>query len=253
MALCVYDDSTLISPENLSYYANTNEAHLTLPVRGIVLELPGLGGSSCLGGCIDRGDYAAPHALDFASKGILLCYLFPGPWSWGNRGAVRMGDAVVRALAKKYQLGDCFPFAVCGGSMGGMGALLFAADSSLPLRAVASACPGVDSVDRFECHPDFPRTYISAVACYDLPLDEALKRISPMHRIADMPDLPYFICSDGADELFPEAQCDAYVDAMRASGKDVIYRKQPALAHGFFLPEVREELHAFLREKLLEI
>ena len=40
-----------------------------------------------------------------------------------------MADAVVDAVAEKYGLKNNFPLAVCGGSMGGVGALMYAADS----------------------------------------------------------------------------------------------------------------------------
>ena len=98
----------------------TNEEYLMLPLRGIVLEFPGLGGGSCLGGSPDMGSYATDYAKDFGKHGILLAYLFPGPWSWGNKGAVRMGDAVLDAICDKYGVNN-LRLGVCGGSMGGHG------------------------------------------------------------------------------------------------------------------------------------
>lgn len=247
-----YDDSRFIHPDTITLYANTNEPFLTLPVRGIIVELPGLGGSSCLGGCIDRGVYDADHAKAYGQKGIVMAYMFPGPWSWGNLAAVRMTDAVIAALMKKYDLAEDTPIVVSGGSMGGMGALNFAAYSRYTLSGVASACPGVDVLACLNCHPDFPRTYISAVAAYDMPLEEALKSISPVELVDRMPDIPYYICSDGADELFPEAQCDAYVEALRSRGLKVEYHQQPDLPHGGFLPEVWKGIHDFMEACILK-
>ena len=43
------NDNKYINKETLPYYANTNEEHLVLPVKGIVLEFPGLGGGSSAG------------------------------------------------------------------------------------------------------------------------------------------------------------------------------------------------------------
>lgn len=246
-----WDDSGLIREDTVSLYANTNEKFLTGPVKGIVLELPGLDGGSCLGGTLNRQDYEAPHAKRFGEKGILLAYLFPGPWSWGNAAAVRMGDGVAAALKRKYQLDEDAPVAVCGGSMGGMGALNYGAYSNQSLAGAAAACPCVDVPACFACHPDFPRTYISAVAAYDMPLEEGLRRISPMELAEQMPPIPYFICNDGADEVFPEEQCDRYVDKLRALGHQVEYHPQPGLKHGEFFPEVREALHCFLERCIL--
>lgn len=248
-----YNDSRFIHAENFLQFCNTNEAFLTLPVKGIVVELPGLGGGSCLGGSMELGSYDSEYAKDFGKNGILLAYMFPGPWSWGNKGAVRYADAVVRAIAAKYHLAEGFPLAVCGGSMGGLGALMYAAESTLPLCAAAAACPCVDVIDRLASHPEFPRTFVSAAMVYDLDLEEALKAISPVKRIADLPDIPYFISNDGEDEVFPEAQCDAYVEKLRARGLYVEYLAQPGLKHGEFFPEVRERLHTFLKEALLGV
>ena len=162
-----------------------------------------------------------------------------------------MADAVVAALAEKYALGEDFALAVCGGSMGGLGALNYAADSRYELKCVAAACPCVDTMKNLTVLPDFPRTFVSAVAAYDMPLTNALKEISPFERLNDMPRIPYYICIDGADELFPEEQCDSYVDRLRTMGHEVEYVVQPGLLHGGFIPEVREQLHVFLENCIL--
>lgn len=243
---CRYDDSEFINADTVSSYANTNEHLISGKVTAIVVELPGLGGSSCLGGSINMGNYDSAFALRCAKNGILLAYMFPGPWSWGNKAAVRMTDSVVSALARKYGLGDDFPLVVCGGSMGGLGSLNYAADTAYDLAAVVSACPCVDVLDRFSASKSYPRTFISAIACYDMPLQDALKRISPVERIADMPRVPYFICSDAEDEVFPENQCDSYVEKLKAAGHHVTYYQQPGKTHGQFATEVRFQLNTFI-------
>ncbi len=244
-------DNKYINRDTYLQYANTNEEHLILPLRGVVLELPGLGGGSCLGGSQEIGSYDTEHAKDFGRNGILLAYLFPGPWSWGNKGAVRMGDAVLDAICDKYGVTDLH-LGVCGGSMGGHGALLFAADSRHTPRVVAVACPGVDATVQLDCRADITRSYISAVTCYDMELEQALRIISPVHRIADMPRAKYYICSDGGDVLFPEQFCNDYVQKLRDAGHDVTYDRQPGLGHGDFLPEVRQNLHETLKCAILQ-
>ena len=135
--------------------------------------------------------------------------------------------------------------------MGGVGALMFAANSRHKLSAVIAACPCVDVPACFDCHDDFPRTYISAVACYDMELDDALRSISPIHCIHQMPKTHYFISSDGDDELFPEKQCDMYVQKMEQAGHNVKYYKQPGLLHGEFLPHVREMVQETIENAIL--
>jgi dipeptidyl aminopeptidase/acylaminoacyl peptidase len=161
-----------------------------------------------------------------------------------------MSDAVIDAIIDKYSL-DNPPIAVCGGSMGGVGALAFATSSTHSLACVALACPCVDILACFNCHPDFPRTLISAVASYESSLEDGLKEISPIENLDKFKKVPYFICSDGADEIFPESQCNDFVDKMQSKGYDVTYRKQPDLKHGGFFPEVRAELHDFILKNLL--
>lgn len=246
-----YNDRKFINEDTYQLYANTNEDFLTLPVRGIVVEFPGLGGGSCLGGQMDRKPYGNFRVKDFAGKGIVVAYLFPGPWSWGNRGAVRMADAVIDAIAGKYGLEGDFPLVACGGSMGGVGSLMFAAYSRHKISQVVAACPCVDVPECFGCHDDFPRTYISAVACYDMELDEALRSISPIHCIDKMPKTEYFICCDDDDEIFPKEQCDLYVEKLKQAGYSVEYHTQPGLVHGEFLPDVREMVHSRIEKAIL--
>lgn len=246
-----YNNLDIINKDTYLYYANTNEEHLSLPVRGVVVEFPGLGGSSCLGGRIDRGSYTDERTKAYGENGIIVAYMFPGPWSWGNIGAVRMADAVVDAIAQKYNLKEGFPVASSGGSMGAIGALMYALRSKHKICVVAAACPCVDVEACFECHPDFPRTYVSAIASYDMSFKDALREISPVCHISQMPDTKYFICNDGDDELFPEAQCDLYVEKMIQTGHNVEYHKQPGLKHGAFEPEVRERLYKVILDAIL--
>ena len=246
-----YDDSRYINPHTIPFYANTNEAFLEGSVRGVVVELPGLGGGSCLGGLMERQDYDTPFTRAFAKAGVVVAYMFPGPWSWGNMGETRMTDAVVDALMAKYALPADAPIVVSGGSMGGIGALNYARYSRHRVNAVAAACPCVDVLASFDCHPDFPRTYVSAVAGCDMMLEDALKAISPVEQAAHMPRIPYFICSDAEDELFPVAQCDQYVELLRAHGHSVTYERQPGQPHGGFIPEVRQKLHDFMMDAVV--
>ena len=81
---------------------------------------------------------------------------------------------------------------------------------------------------------------------YDMPMEDALKTISPMHRIGDMRKIPYFLVNCCDDEVFPEAQLDEYVDKLRERGHDVIYRKMPGKKHGEFIPEIKSEFYDFL-------
>ena len=236
-----------ITPSDITLYCNTNGPLIRGSVRSVVVELPGLGGGSCLGGVTDMCVYDNAYTRDLGERGILAAYMFPGPWSWMNKAAVGYCDLVLDAIYEKYGLTDGTPLVACGGSMGGLGALIFSADSRHKVTACAAACPCCDVPAAYEALPEFRRTILSAVTSYGVAPDEALRLISPVHRLDDMPYIPYRITADGADELFPESGLRAFADAMISSGHDVTYVSLPGQGHGGFTPEEREAFHIFIR------
>ncbi len=245
-------DRDLINPDTLHLYANTN-AHLLATVpRAFVLEFPGLGGGSCMGGTADLAPYGHLLAPYLAERGILLAYVHLGPWSWMNRSAVRYVDAVVDAIRDAYDLDDTTPWMVMGGSMGGLGALNYVTSGRHTPRACLSVCPCVDVPACYACVPDIPRSLFCAVADLELPIHEGLKSISPRHRLEDLPRIPYHIVCDCADALFPEALTDAYVADMIARGHDVTYHRLPGCPHGAITEEEWGEIRAFLSRMLLD-
>ncbi len=244
-------DRDLINPATLHLYCNTNARLLTSPPRAYVLEFPGLGGGSCMGGCADPAPYEHLLAPYLAEQGILLAYTFPGPWSWMNRSAVRAVNALVDALREAYGFTEDTPWAVMGGSMGGLGALIYAAAGKHTPTACLSVCPCVDVPACYDCAPDIPRTLFSAVADLDLPIAEGLKTISPRHRLAEMPRIPYHIVCDCADALFPEALTDAYVADLAAAGHEVTYHRLEGCPHGAITEEEWGCIRAFLTRQLM--
>ena len=249
-------DRDFINPHTVDLYCNTNAHLLTQPPVAFVLEFPGLGGGSCLGGAMDRAPYNGPLSGSLAERGILQVYTFPGPWSWMNRGAVRMVNALVDALREKYGLTDKAPWAVMGGSMGGLGALIYTAshggDPAYTPTACLAHCPCVDVLGRLYCHPDIPRTFFRAVADCEMPIGEALKTISPICRTEDMPRIPYHIINDLSDELFPAEQMDGYVEALREKGHTVTYHRLEQCRHGELTGEEWEVIREFLLGHLVK-
>lgn len=249
-------DRDFINPDTIDLYCNTNAHLLTTPPTAFVLELPGLGGGSCLGGCMDIAPYNGPLSGVLAEHGILQAYVFPGPWSWMNRGAVRMVNALVDAIREKYGLTEKAPWAVMGGSMGGTGALLYTAshsgDPAYTPTACLAHCPCVDVLDRVYCAPDVPRSLFRAVADYEMPIAEALKTLSPVCRVEDLPYIPYHIINDLSDELFPPEQMDAYVETLREKGHTVTYHRLPGCRHGELTGEEWEVIREFLLGHLVK-
>ena len=249
-------DRDFINPGTIELYCNTNAHLLTSPPSAFVLEFPGLGGGSCLGGSMDKAPYNGPLSSVLAENDILQAYVFPGPWSWMNRGAVRIINALVDAIREKYGFTVITPWAVMGGSMGGLGALIYTAshggDPSRMPTACLAHCPCVDVPDRFNCHPDIPRTLFRAVADYEMPIAEALKTISPIHRLEEMPPIPYHIINDLADELFPAEQMDSYVKKLLEKGHEVTYHRLEGCTHGALTSEEWDNIKNFLLTHLTQ-
>ena len=193
--------------------------------------------------------YNNSFTKECAGRGIVVAYMFPGPWSWMNKGAVRITDLVVDALADKYGLSEGeFSLVVMGGSMGGYGALMFSVGTRHKVTACLAHCPCCDPLNSFAVHPAFPRTYICAVNEYDMSFEDALKYSAPVNRIADMPKIPYFITADEHDECFFVPEITALTEKMRDAGLDVTYLFLPGQPHGGYTQEEREKFDRFVFE-----
>ena len=242
-------DRSYIRPDNVSLFCNTNIDLLHDTPRGLVLEFPGHGGGSCLGGSMDFGPYHGDYAQKLADDRLLLCYTFPGPWSWMNRGSVRLIDLLVDTLQEIYSLTEDTPLITSGGSMGGLGSLIYTADTRHHVTACVAACPCYDVPGSLFNRESFPRSLLSAVACYDMPFEDALKTISPLHRLSDLRDVPYFITCNGQDQCFPADGMHRFLDAMKQRGLTVTLCDMPDLPHGGFTPEVRNALTQFILDR----
>lgn len=244
-------DGEYINKDTLSYYCVSNEIFIKpeTKVTGIVLEFPGLGGHSCLGGNMDNMfAYSSDFAKECAKKGIVLAYTFPGPWSWMNKGAVRVIDLIVDAYMDKYAWSDeeDFTLTVMGGSMGGQGALIYTIDSRHTVDACVAHCPCYNVLECFSNQQSFPRAFISAVNAYDMPLEEALKLISPEHRIDEMPDIPYIVTGDELDDCFPIKGTENFVSQMKEANLDVQYMFLEGQQHGGLSGEDRNTIEQFI-------
>ncbi len=240
-----------ITADTVNRFCNTNEALLKNAPKALVLEFPGLGGNSCLGGVMNYSVYNNVYTRRFAEKDILVAYLFTGPWSWGNKSAIKIADGVVDALLEKHSMSNV-PIVVSGGSMGGQSALIYCADSRHKITACAVACPCFDVHGSYTKTPDLTRSVISAVAGYNTSIEEALKRISPLYRINDMQDIPYYILCDSEDELFDAKGMKKYAQKLNyriLSG--VRFVLLPGLSHGIFTPEERENFHEFIESECI--
>lgn len=236
----------MINKENVHLFAADNHEMIAWPVRGLILEFPGLDGGSCLGGQTHVGPLRSGYAVRCARRGLLLVYPFVGPWSWMNDAAVRTVDMVVDAVKEKYGLGDV-PMVNTGGSMGGAGALMYTADGKHRACACAVSGPACDLLSMTEDFPDGMCTVYRAVAHYDMPFEDAVKRISPLYQLDRLPEIPYFVAHTDADEIIRiEKNAEPLVAGLRARGHDVTYMVVPGQAHCDIGPEAQLEFDRFV-------
>ncbi len=240
------EDKAYVNKTNYGLYCNTNEHLLRGAPRGIVLEFPGLGGGSCIGGTAGLGRYGGLFAETLAGDGLLLAYVHTGPWNWMNDGAVRFTDLVTDAIRDRYGLCGNTPICAIGGSMGGQGALRYSAFGKNKVTACAVTCPCVDLKELVFVKDEFAMTFVSAFAGKNMSLGEALDFYSPRALVRSMPRIPYLVTADEADGIVPLSQIEDYVAQMRSLKHDVRYILMKNRTHGEFSEEGLNALRDFV-------
>ncbi|MBR4013676.1 MAG: prolyl oligopeptidase family serine peptidase [Clostridia bacterium] len=206
----------IINYENLRSFAYSNDKLIKKSIKGIVINFHGLGVSSICND--DPGD-----AVELAEEGIIYLYPYYNPWCWMNEQAVNYVDEIVDVICDKYSLGDSVKIVSSGGSMGGLGALVYCVYSKRTPTACVANCPVCDLPFHMNERADLPRTLYSAFAHFDGTMEEALRSRSPLHLVERMPDIPYTVfhcCEDKSVNI--ERHSEAFVKAMSKS-HDVEY------------------------------
>lgn len=224
----------VITYENLSSFAYSNDKKCKQPIRGIVVEFFGLGCQEMFESHW-RGDR-------FTEEGILFVFPYNNPWNWMNRQAVEMTDRILDVLFSVYGLDSATPVVASGGSMGGQGALVYTRYAKrTPVVCVAN-CPVCDMVYHYSERPDLPRTLYSALYHEEGTLEDALRRISPLHLVGEMPDIPYRIFHCEEDRCVNlHSHSERFVDAMKRKGADISLVRVPGRGHCDLGDEVFEE------------
>ena len=79
-----------------------------------------------------------------------------------------------------------------------------------------------------------------------MPLDDALKLISPVERISELPDIPYLVTADELDVIIPLEGLEKYVKRLTARGLNVNYMRLDNMGHGGISDVDRELLNEFV-------
>ena len=233
MAAVGGDFTSRITWETLSSFCLSNVADVKGPVRGIVVEHHGLG-------CIwFKPNEGKGWNKDLSEKGIVAFHPHYHPWCWMNDAAVRFTDRIVDCIIEHYGLPKDTKVCSTGGSMGGLGALVYARYSRKNVVAAVANCPVCDLPYHYTERPDLPRTLTTAFA--DAPdFDAALKAHSPLDLAPQMPDICYFVVHSTADKAVnKERHSDRFVEAMRKAGRRIEYVISEGTGHCQLKPEAR--------------
>ncbi len=229
----------IITYEKIDLFAYTNKDSVKKPVRGIVVEFAGLG-------CTWMIKEEPARAAMLAENGILYVFPYNNPWNWMNPQAVAYTDEVLDALRGGLGLPESLPVVSIGGSMGGQCALVYACRAARTPVACVANCPVCDIPYHFTERPDLPRTLYSALSASDAPLQEALRGISPLHLVDELPDIPYHIFHCGADRAVNLDKHSArFVEAMK-KGHRVTFHVVPDRDHCDLTPEAWAQFDRYI-------
>lgn len=205
----------IITYENLRNFAYVNDKICKKPIKGIVLLFFGLGSTTMYANDTMEGEF-------YGDKGILYVVPYNNPWAWMNSQAVTYTDEIIDLLFEKYSLPEDTPIVSTGLSMGGMASLIYAKYSKRTPVACVSNCPVCDMVYHYTERPDLPRTIYSALFNCEGTLDEALRRVSPLHLASEMPKIKYhvFYCT-GDTQVNPALHSEKFVDEMKKNGHNI--------------------------------
>ena len=198
-------------------------------IKGVVLAFHGLGG----------GPKTGPNTeeLEWAHRGGLVVHPYCGPWSWMNRQTRAMIDALVDAIYAAYGLADSIPLICTGGSMGGLGSLLYTRYAKHSVSACFANCPVCDLMFHFHERPDLPPTIRNAFQGYPESLAALFAEHSPLQQVAALPDISYRIIHGDEDPaVSKQHHSDKMVPIMHKHKLNVEYIEVPGMGHCGPLP-----------------
>ncbi len=216
----------LITKENFDFMCYTNRHLIKGEIKGVATDLHGY--CAC-----DMRRYDKPLDEALGEAGILTVYPYYGPFAWSNTTTIAEIDRTVELAYEINGLDkDKVPFVITGHSMGGLTGLAYSYYTEHNPVACAVDCPVTDLIRLIEMRPDIYRSMITAFAHYDMPLEEAMKSVSPAHLVGKLPRISYLITAGTADTDVDYTQhCAKFVPQMREAGYDMSYHLEEGMKH----------------------
>ena len=237
----------IINYENLRSFAYVSDKICEKPIKGVVVDLFGLGDMSMF--------WEDPDIAEECAKvGIMYVIPYNNPWAWMNPQSIAFTDEILDVIFEKYELSENTPIVSVGGSMGGLASLVYTKYAKRTPVACLANCPVCDLPYHYTERPDLPRTLYSAFFNEEGSLDDEMKKYSPYHLASEMPDIEYHIfhCdADGAVNI--DKHSNRFVEAMRANGKKITYDIVPDRNHCDLTPEAREKYNKYMFDSILKL
>jgi dipeptidyl aminopeptidase/acylaminoacyl peptidase len=173
---------------------------------------------------------------------------------WGELDVIDVAAGIRAAVDD----GWCAPgrVAVCGGSSGGMTALLVAAHHPDLVRAAVTMYGVTDLFDLAETTHRFESRYLDRIVGV-LPRDADRYRDRSPVTHAKAVRCPLLVLQGRADQVVPPAQARVLVDAVRGAGGSVEHHEYEGEGHGWSAPatllDVYERTESFLTRTVLAV
>lgn len=214
-----------INEENIHDFCFLNLDTLQFPIQGLVMDCHGLNDNTI--------HQKSPRlGAELGKDGILYLYPYYDLWAWCNNSAVTLMNELLAVVEEMFALTPQIPFVICGGSMGGLTAIMFSKYSIRQPRAIACQCPVVDLQESFQRLRQHRRAIYNAYCTEEGTIEDAIRRHSPIANAGNLLRVPYLIVSGGEDHCVTEKNQIAPFEAeMRRQGHDIRVLRVPGMGH----------------------
>ena len=205
-----------INKDNIYDFAFINEDTLKMPIKAICVRFHGLGWIGKITTSPKRDEY-------LGERGIVSIFPYYNPWGWMNPETVSIADDLVDAVRDKFSLGDDIPLVSEGGSMGGLGSIMyckFTKNSPICCASDSPVCDLYGGLDSF--YSDAKNTIYSAYFNCEGTLEEATRDHSPLQNCEILPRIPYYVVCGDLDKLVKmEENAIPFVKKMKECGHNI--------------------------------
>ena len=183
-----------ITYKELRKFAYSNDELIKGKIEGVVFEFTGASICQMYHEHTIRGKF-------YASRNVLYVIPYYNPWAYMNAPAVKFVDEICDVLFEHYGLSENTPIASTGGSMGGLGAILYTARGKRTPKICVANCPVCDLVFQVKNKVNTPRSAYSAFFYEEGDFLDVLKKYSPIDIIDELPkETEYFLFHGDNDE-----------------------------------------------------